>query len=154
MHNNNKTAMKASADNSLKSVFEKIGAPEKKSFTPDTFQVQAVEAIRESDCLVTAPTGSGKTWIAQQAIKEHLDQGHKIWYATPLKALTNSIHLQFAQLFGKEKVGILTGDIKENGDAAIIIGTTEILRNQLYDSMHTGKDLGCHFLILDEAHYL
>ena len=147
-------AMTASADKSLDAVFKQIGAPEKTRFVPDPFQIQAVEAIRESDCLVTAPTGSGKTWIAEQAIKEHLEQGHRIWYATPLKALTNSIHLQFSRIFGQENVGILTGDIKENGDASIIIGTTEILRNQLYDAMHTGHDLECNLVILDEAHYL
>ncbi|MCP4722018.1 MAG: DEAD/DEAH box helicase, partial [Desulfobacteraceae bacterium] len=78
----------------------------------------------------------------------------KTWYATPLKALTNSIHAQFSKLFGKENVGILTGDIKENADAAIVIGTTEILRNQLYDSMYTGKNLDCDLIILDEAHFL
>ncbi|MCK4768626.1 MAG: DEAD/DEAH box helicase, partial [Desulfobacula sp.] len=78
----------------------------------------------------------------------------KVWYATPLKALTNSIHAQFSKLFGKENVGILTGDIKENPDAAIVIGTTEILRNQLYDAMDTGINLTSDLIILDEAHFL
>ena len=146
--------MKPGSDKSLKKVFKKIGVPEKSRFKPDPFQIQALEAIEKSDCLVTAPTGSGKTWIAQQVAQKVMQKKGKVWYATPLKALTNSIHAQFSKLFGKENVGILTGDIKENPDAAIIIGTTEILRNQLYDAMHTGENLTCDLIILDEAHFL
>jgi len=146
--------MKPGSEKSLKHVFEKIGIPEQNQFTPDPFQLRALEAINQSDCLVTAPTGAGKTWIAQQVAQKVMQKKGKIWYATPLKALTNSIHAQFSKLFGKENVGILTGDIKENSDAAIVIGTTEILRNQLYDSMYTGDDLTCDLIILDEAHFL
>jgi superfamily II RNA helicase len=146
--------MKPGSDKSLKPIFEQIGVPEKTKFTPDPFQVQAIDAINKSDCLVTAPTGSGKTWIAEQVAQKVMQKKGKVWYATPLKALTNSIHTQFSTLFGKENVGILTGDIKENPDAAIIIGTTEILRNQLYDAMHTGDNLTCDLIILDEAHFL
>ncbi len=146
--------MEPGADRDLKKIFKKIGVPEPAPFVPDPFQVEAVEAISTSDCLVTAPTGAGKTWIAETATKTFIDRGEKVWYATPLKALTNSIYAQFVKLFGKDKVGILTGDIKENSDAPLIIGTTEILRNQLYDSMHTGEDLGADFIILDEAHFL
>ncbi|RTZ98167.1 MAG: ATP-dependent DNA helicase [Deltaproteobacteria bacterium] len=148
------TQMKPGADASLKPVFEKIGIPEKTRFKPDPFQIQAIEAINKSDCLVTAPTGSGKTWIAEQIAQKVMQEKGKVWYATPLKALTNSIHARFSTLFGKENVGILTGDIKENPGAAIIIGTTEILRNQLYDAMHTGDNLTCDLIILDEAHFL
>ncbi len=142
------------ADKTLKKIFSRIGVPEKTPFTPDPFQIEALEAINVSDCLVTAPTGAGKTWIAEQATSSVLENNGKVWYATPLKALTNSIHAGFSKIFGKERVGILTGDIKENTSAAIIIGTTEILRNQLYDAMYTGKDLNCDLIILDEAHYL
>ncbi len=141
-------------DKALKKTFSQIGIPEKAPFTPDPFQLEALEAIGTSDCLVTAPTGAGKTWIAEQAAKSVLDRGGKTWYATPLKALTNSIHAAFSKVFGKENVGILTGDIKENTDAKIIIGTTEILRNQLYDAMYTGENMACDLIILDEAHYL
>ena len=146
--------MKAGSDRSLRQVFNQIGAPEKGEFKPDPFQLQAIEAINASDCLVTAPTGAGKTWIAEQVAQTVMEKKGKVWYATPLKALTNSIHAQFSSLFGRENVGILTGDIKENADAAIVIGTTEILRNQLYDAMDTGEDLGCDLIILDEAHFL
>lgn len=146
--------MKPGSDKSLRSVFEKIGTPDQHRFTPDPFQLQALKAIKQSDCLVTAPTGAGKTWIAEQVTHKIIQQEGKVWYATPLKALTNSIHAQFSRLFGKENVGILTGDIKENSDAAIIIGTTEILRNQLYDAMYTGENLTFDLIILDEAHFL
>ncbi|WP_457552010.1 DEAD/DEAH box helicase [Desulfobacula sp.] len=146
--------MRPGSDKSLKQVFQKIGTPKEKKFKPDSFQIQAIEAIRQSDCLVTAPTGSGKTWIAEQVAHEVLEKKGKVWYATPLKALTNSIHVQFSKIFGRENVGILTGDIKENPDAAIVIGTTEILRNQLYDAMDTGENLTCDLIILDEAHFL
>ena len=146
--------MRPGSDKSLKKVFKTIGIPERTQFTPDLFQLQALKAIDDSDCLVTAPTGAGKTWIAEQVSQKIIQQNGKVWYATPLKALTNSIHAQFSKLFGKENVGILTGDIKENPDAAIVIGTTEILRNQLYDVMDTGENLSCDLIILDEAHFL
>ena len=142
------------ADKDLKRIFEEIGVPDQKTFQPDPFQLEAIEAIKTCDCLVTAPTGAGKTWIAEKVAQKVMETRGKTWYATPLKALTNSIHAQFSKLFGKENVGILTGDIKENADAAIVIGTTEILRNQLYDSMYTGKNLDCDLIILDEAHFL
>ncbi|MCG8617565.1 MAG: DEAD/DEAH box helicase [Desulfobacterales bacterium] len=141
-------------DKGLQKVFNQIGVPEKTTFKPDPFQLEALEAIKKADCLVTAPTGAGKTWIAEQAAKDVMTSGGKVWYATPLKALTNSIHAGFSKIFGPEKVGILTGDIKENADAQIIIGTTEILRNQLYDAMYTGENMACDLIILDEAHYL
>jgi ATP-dependent RNA helicase HelY len=146
--------MKPGSDKSLRRVFKKIGVPEKTRFKPDAFQLQAIKAIEKSDCLVTAPTGAGKTWIAQQVAQKVIQKKGRVWYATPLKALTNSIHAQFSKLFKEENVGILTGDIKENPDASIVIGTTEILRNQLYDAMHTGEDLNCDLIILDEAHFL
>ena len=142
------------SDRSLHRIFKEIGIPKKTPFVPDPFQLEAIEAIQSSDCLVTAPTGAGKTWIAQQVARQTLDKGGSVWYATPLKALSNSIHAQFCQIFGAENVGILTGDIKENTDAPIVIGTTEILRNQLYDAMYTGQNLKCNVIILDEAHYL
>lgn len=142
------------ADPRLKREFSKIGVPEKKPFVPDPFQLAAVDAIEKGDCLVTAPTGSGKTWIAEQAIRKIRAAGGRTWYASPLKALSNSIFVIFSGIFGPENVGILTGDRKENPDADIIVGTTEILRNQLYDAMHRGEDIRTDFVILDEAHFL
>jgi ATP-dependent RNA helicase HelY len=146
--------LKPEADSRLKAVFAKIGTPRKKPFKPDPFQLQAVAAIEKSDCLVCAPTGSGKTWIAQEAIRRVFKEGGRSWYASPLKALTNSKLVEFSEVFGLDQVGILTGDRKENADAPIIVGTTEILRNQLYDAMFQGMDLNADLVVLDEAHFL
>lgn len=142
------------ADKKLTKVFAAIGVPAPEPFKPDPFQLQALAAIQQSDALVTAPTGAGKTWIAEQAIARIHKRGGKSWYASPLKALTNSKYAEFSSLFGGKHVGILTGDRKENPDAPIIVGTTEILRNQLYDSMHRGETLAADLVVLDEAHFL
>jgi ATP-dependent RNA helicase HelY len=139
---------------SLKTVLERIGVPEKEAFTPDPFQLEALEALNESDVLVTAPTGAGKTYIAVQAIETVFRKGGRSWYASPLKALSNAKYEELSQAFGPENVGILTGDRKENVQAPVIIGTTEILRNQLYDTMHRGEDLSVDLVVLDEAHFL
>lgn len=131
-----------------------IGVPPPKPFTPDDFQIEALEAIENEDVLVTAPTGSGKTWIAREEIRRLLADGKRAWYTTPLKALTNSKYVEFSKEFGEENVGILTGDRKENFNAPLIVGTTEIYRNQIFDAMRGGTQLSTDFVILDEAHYL
>lgn len=131
-----------------------IKCPEVQEFTPDPFQVEAIQAIRGDDVLVTAPTGAGKTYIAIEAIREIFSKGGRAWYASPLKALSNAKFEEFGAIFGSENVGILTGDRKENPEAPVIVGTTEILRNQLYDAMHQGFDLNVDLVVLDEAHYL
>ncbi len=141
-------------DAGLKKVFAGIGVPRRSPFTPDLFQIRALEAIEKSDCLVTVPTGAGKTWIAEQAIGRIRQKDGRCWYACPLKALSNAKYSEFSELFGEGHVGILTGDRKENADAPIIVGTTEILRNQLYDAMHRGESLDVDFVVLDEAHFL
>ena len=146
--------IKPGADAGLKKVFASIGVPDKTPFKPDPFQISALSAIDRADCLVTAPTGAGKTWIAEKAIARVHKKGGRSWYASPLKALSNSKYNEFAKIFGAENVGILTGDRKENPDAPIIVGTTEILRNQLYDAMHFGETLSTDLVILDEAHFL
>jgi len=138
----------------LKSVLAKIGKPHPAPFVPDDFQLQALAAIKQTDCLVIAPTGSGKTWIAREAILSVIEKGGRAWYASPLKALSNSKWVEFGLHFDPENVGIITGDTKENTEAPIIVGTTEILRNQLYDAMHHGFDINCDLIILDEAHFL
>jgi len=147
-------SIKPSIDPRLRSVFSRIGIPEKGPFRPDPFQLKALSAVKHSDCLVSAPTGSGKTWIAIEAIEAIRRDDGRSWYASPLKALSNSKYLEFGTHFGRENVGILTGDRVENPDAPIIVGTTEILRNQLYDAMHRGQDLAADLVILDEAHFL
>ncbi|MFH2047004.1 MAG: DEAD/DEAH box helicase [Pseudomonadota bacterium] len=148
------TKIRPNADGELKKVFASIGVPEHAEFKPDPFQLNAIEAIEKADCLVTAPTGAGKTWIAEQAIAKVFGKAKKSWYASPLKALSNSKYHEFSAIFGLHNVGILTGDRKENPDAPIIVGTTEILRNQLYDAMHHGVTLATDFVVLDEAHFL
>ncbi|MBN1642126.1 MAG: DEAD/DEAH box helicase [Anaerolineae bacterium] len=148
------TNFRPRADPRLQRVFAAIGVPEAQPFEPDPFQVEAVDAIQHADCLVTAPTGAGKTWIAVQAIRRTLERGGRAWYASPLKALSNAKHAELGLEFGPELVGILTGDRKENADAPIIVGTTEILRNQLYDAMHHGENLATDLVVLDEAHFM
>ena len=146
--------IKPGADPLLKKVFSAIGVPRKTPFKADTYQLEALEAVKTSDCLVTAPTGAGKTWIALQAIERNIQRGASAWYASPLKALSNAKYEEFTEHFGPDNVGILTGDRKENPEAPVIVGTTEILRNQLYDAMDRGESLSTDLVILDEAHFL
>jgi superfamily II RNA helicase len=141
-------------DPALNVSFRRIGKPGPREFIPDPFQLDAIEKLKEGDVLVSAPTGAGKTWIAIQAIRRNLSQNLRTWYASPLKALSNSLYEEFKTVFGPESCGILTGERKENSDAPVIVGTTEILRNQLYDNMHEGTNLSSDLVILDEAHYL
>src|SRR5689334_17900779 len=138
----------------LKRLLEGIGTPRPEPFKPDPFQLEALAALEYEDVLVTAPTGSGKTWIAREKIRRLLDSGRRAWYTSPLKALTNSKYQEFIDEFGVDKVGILTGDRKENSDAPLIVGTTEIYRNQLFDSLRGGSEVSADLVVLDEAHYL
>lgn len=131
-----------------------IGTPAPAPFIPDAFQIEALEFVENEDVLVTAPTGSGKTWIAREEIRRLLADGKRAWYTTPLKALTNSKYQEFGAEFGFENVGILTGDRKENFNAPLIVGTTEIYRNQLFDALRSGEQVQTDLVILDEAHYL
>src|ERR1043166_1651913 len=98
----------------IKRLLEGIGTPRPAPFKPDPFQVEALSMLEFEDVLVTAPTGSGKTWIAREEIRRLLENGRRAWYTTPLKALTNSKYQEFIDEFGAGKVGILTGDRKEN----------------------------------------
>jgi len=138
----------------VKRLLEGIGTPRAAPFKPDPFQVEALAALEYEDVLVTAPTGSGKTWIAREEIRRLLESGRRAWYTSPLKALTNSKYQEFSEEFGAERVGILTGDRKENSDAPLIVGTTEIYRNQLFDSLRGGSEVTADLVVLDEAHYL
>lgn len=138
----------------VKRLLEGIGTPSGGAFQPDPFQLEALAAVEFEDVLVTAPTGSGKTWIAREEIRRLLGAGRRAWYTTPLKALTNSKYQEFTDEFGSDRVGILTGDRKDNTDAQLIVGTTEIYRNQLFDSLRGGSDVDADLVVLDEAHYL
>lgn len=146
--------VKATPSRELRRLLEGIGTPRPRPFEPDQFQLEALEALEFEDVLVTAPTGSGKTWIAREEIRRLLENGKRAWYTTPLKALTNSKYQEFTAEFGAERVGILTGDRKENSSAALIVGTTEIFRNQLFDSLRGGREVQTDLVVLDEAHYL
>src|ERR1700752_128513 len=138
----------------LRDLLSGIGAPKPAPFKPDPFQLEALAALEFEDVLVTAPTGSGKTWIAREEIRRLLEAGKRAWYTTPLKALTNSKYAEFSEEFGAERVGILTGDRKENSEAPLIVGTTEIFRNQLFDALRGGEEVRGDLVVFDEAHYL
>lgn len=141
----------------LQDLLEGIGVPEPKPFIPDDWQHKAVEAIAHSDVIVSAPTGSGKTFVATEAIKQVMATNQTVIYTSPLKALSNTKYMEFSQYFGAGQVGILTGDRRDNAQAPLLIMTTEILRNILYDATSGDLDLRLHTLglvILDESQYL
>src|ERR1044072_9299948 len=135
----------------LRDLLAGIGAPGPAPFAPDPFQLEALTALEHEDVLVTAPTGSGKTWIAREEMRRLLAAGKRAWYTTPLKALTNSKYAEFSEEFGAENVGILTGDRKENSPAALIVGTTEIYRNQLFDALRGGEQVRADLVVFGEA---
>src|SRR5215510_14628596 len=141
-------------DHELRELLSGIGTPKPAPFKPDPFQLEALAALEFEDVLVTAPTGSGKTWIAREEIRRLLAAQKRAWYTTPLKALTNSKYAEFIEEFGADRVGILTGDRKENSGAPLIVGTTEIFRNQLFDALRGGEDVRIDLVVFDEAHYL
>jgi len=128
-----------------------IGVPEKGEFIVDDFQKEAIDNLLNGiDTLVVAPTGSGKTFIATQAMRGLLEQGKRSIYTTPLKALSNTKYSEFQNTFGpKYSVGLLTGDRKIEGSSDVVIATTEIYRNELY------RGEGRYGLVfLDEVHYI
>jgi ATP-dependent RNA helicase HelY len=144
----------ATRPRAVRRLLEGIGTPEAGPFIPDPFQLEALERIEREDLLVTAPTGAGKTWIAREEVRRLLGQGRRAWYTSPLKALTNSKYEEFRQEFGAEQVGILTGDRRENADAPLIVGTTEVYRNQLFDALRGGSEVRADLVVFDEAHYM
>lgn len=128
-----------------------IGVPKKESFVVDDFQQSAIDNLAAGiDTLVVAPTGSGKTYIAIEAMRSLIKKGQHAVYTTPLKALSNTKYSEFQHIFGPEhSVGLLTGDRKIEGDSDIVIATTEIYRNELYRG--SGR---YSLVILDEVHYI
>ncbi len=122
-------------------------------FPLDDFQRQALDALDAGrSVLVAAPTGSGKTLVAEYAIARAVAAGTKAFYTTPLKALSNQKFADLASTYGRDRVGLLTGDNSVNGEAPIVVMTTEVLRNMIYAGSPTLDDL--HVVVLDEVHYL
>jgi ATP-dependent RNA helicase HelY len=122
-------------------------------FALDSFQVEACEAVEDGDgVLVAAPTGSGKTIVGEFAVHLALATGRKCFYTTPIKALSNQKFTDLVARYGAESVGLLTGDNTINGEAPVVVMTTEVLRNMLYAGSRTLTGLG--FVVMDEVHYL
>jgi len=122
-------------------------------FEFDPFQITACHAVEDGKgVLVAAPTGAGKTVVGEFAAFFALQAGKKCFYTTPIKALSNQKYSEFVAKFGQDRVGLLTGDTSINGEADILVMTTEVLRNMLYAGSNTLTNLGC--VVMDEVHYL
>jgi superfamily II RNA helicase len=142
---------------SLAAWLEGLGVPPSQPFVPDPWQLEALEALNETDVVVSVPTGSGKTYVAVEAARRAMEDNRTVIYTSPLKALSNTKYTEFCRIFGPERVGILTGDRQDNGQAPLLIMTTEILRNLLYDAAGGEIDVRLDTLglvILDESQYL
>ena len=122
-------------------------------FEPDPFQVRAMDALDAGrSVLVAAPTGSGKPVVAEYAVARALAFGQKAFYTPPLKALSNQKYGDLVRRHGHGQVGLLTGDNAINGDARIVVMTTEVLRNMIYSG--SSSLAGLRYVVLDEVHYL
>ncbi|GAA5027723.1 DEAD/DEAH box helicase [Microbacterium fluvii] len=124
------------------------------SFALDPFQLEGCRTLEDGrSVLVAAPTGAGKTIVGEFAIHlamQHSDQ--KAFYTTPMKALSNQKFRELQQVYGEDAVGLLTGDTNINGNARIVVMTTEVLRNMLYADSPALR--GLRFVVMDEVHYL
>jgi ATP-dependent RNA helicase HelY len=122
-------------------------------FELDPFQVRAAQALEAGrGVLVAAPTGAGKTVVGEFAIHLAMAQGTKAFYTTPIKALSNQKYAELVARYGADAVGLLTGDTSVNGEAPVVVMTTEVLRNMLYAGSGTLANLG--YVVMDEVHYL
>ena len=127
-------------------------------FIPDDFQKEAFDCIDNGKSVVVcAPTGAGKTCIAEHAIHRALDENTRLFYTTPLKALSNQKFYDFGKKYGEGNVGLLTGDTSINREAPIVVMTTEVFRNMLYNTNfgNTKDNLkDVKYVVLDEVHYM
>ena len=122
-------------------------------FALDPFQEQACHALAKGKgVLVAAPTGAGKTIVGEFAIHLAIEKNQKVFYTTPIKALSNQKFAELVARYGPERVGLLTGDTNTNSDAQIVVMTTEVLRNMIYANSDSLIELG--FVVMDEVHYL
>ncbi|NUR17527.1 MAG: DEAD/DEAH box helicase [Dermatophilaceae bacterium] len=122
-------------------------------FPLDDFQTEACRAVEEGrGVLVAAPTGAGKTIVGEFAVHMALATGRKAFYTTPIKALSNQKYTDLVRRHGTDQVGLLTGDASINGEAPIVVMTTEVLRNMMYAGSTTLRGLG--WVVMDEVHYL
>lgn len=123
------------------------------AFNPDPFQIEAAERVAAGDSVVvTAPTGAGKTLVAEASIRVAFARGDRAFYTAPIKALSNQKFAEFAGLFGVENVGLLTGDNVISGSAPLVVMTTEVLRNMIYSDSSRLDEVSV--VVLDEVHYL
>ena len=126
-------------------------------FPLDDFQLDAIAALNQGhSVVVSAPTGSGKTLVGEYAIYRALAHGQKVYYTTPLKALSNQKLRDFREQFGDQNVGLMTGDLSVNREASIVVMTTEIFRNMLYAEADASDDplADVEAVVLDECHYM
>ncbi len=122
-------------------------------FPMDDFQLRACNSLaKNKSVLVAAPTGAGKTIVGEFAIHLAIEQNLKVFYTTPIKALSNQKYTELVSRYGSERVGILTGDNNQNSDAQIVVMTTEVLRNMIYANSNALISLG--YVVMDEVHYL
>ena len=122
-------------------------------FPLDDFQQRACAALeRGHGVLVCAPTGAGKTVVGEFAVHLALAAGGKCFYTTPLKALSNQKHTDLTLRYGRDRIGLLTGDMSVNADAPVVVMTTEVLRNMLYADSHALQ--GLSHVVMDEVHFL
>ncbi|HWM04262.1 MAG TPA: DEAD/DEAH box helicase, partial [Actinophytocola sp.] len=122
-------------------------------FTLDPFQRTACSALEDGHgVLVCAPTGAGKTVVGEFAVHLALAQGLRCFYTTPIKALSNQKYADLVARHGAGAVGLLTGDTSVNGDAQVVVMTTEVLRNMIYARSGQLDRLG--YVVMDEVHYL
>ncbi|MFV0460989.1 MAG: DEAD/DEAH box helicase, partial [Actinomycetales bacterium] len=126
---------------------------DRQEFALDPFQMEACEAVDAGEgVLVAAPTGAGKTVVAEFAVHCALAEGRKCFYTTPIKALSNQKYADLVAVHGAHNVGLLTGDTSLNAEAPVVVMTTEVLRNMLYAGSAALHGLG--YVVMDEVHYL